>query len=664
MSVNTLNLEKANEAINTLRFLSADAIEKANSGHPGLPLGMAPAAFTLFANQMKHNPKNPNWKNRDRFVLSAGHGSSLLYSLLHMFNYGLTIDDLKNFRQLNSKTPGHPEFGHTVGVEVTTGPLGQGIANGVGMALAEAHLAKVFNKSDLTLVDHHTFVICGDGCLQEGVSAEASSLAGTLELGKLILLYDSNNITIEGNTSLSFRENVLDRYKAYGWQTLTVEDVNDLSALNNAIETAKSDTTHPTIILCKSKIGYGAPTKQGTAKAHGEPLGKDELAKAKENLGFAYPEDFAFPQSTKDYVQELLKTLETEEEKWNKISDTYKEKYPEDFAKWELFHDDKLPVDLLNNDDFWSYEGNIATRVSSYQVLNKISNLIPNLFGGSADLSPSTKTIMEGCGSLTTEDKSGRNLHFGIREFAMTAMANGIALHGGLRPYIAGFFVFSDYMKPAMRLAALMNLPVINILTHDSIGVGEDGPTHQPIEQLAMLRSIPNFTVMRPCDTNETAAAWYLALTRKSPSGLILSRQNLPLLKETGKSALKGGYIIRDTKETPDVILIATGSEVSLCYDAIDELEKNGIKARLVSMMSSEIFEEQSEEYKNSILPKNITKRVVVEAGSSFGWHKYTGFEGKLITIDEFGASGPAEKIFEERGFTVQNVVSTVKSMF
>ncbi len=663
MSINTLNMEKANEAINTLRFLSADAIEKANSGHPGLPLGMAPAAFTLFANQMKHSPKNPDWKNRDRFVLSAGHGSSLLYSLLHMFNYGLTIDDLKNFRQFNSKTPGHPEFGHTVGVEVTTGPLGQGIANGVGMALAEAHLAKVFNKSDLTLVDHHTFVICGDGCLQEGVSSEASSLAGTLELGKLIVLYDSNNITIEGNTDIAFRENVLDRYKAYGWQTLSVDDVNNLESLNDAIETAKKDTTHPTIILCKSKIGYGAPTKQGTAKAHGEPLGKDELAKAKENLGFAYPEDFAFPQSTKVYVQELIKNLESEEDKWNKISDTYKEKYPEDFAKWEQYHTDKLPVDLLKDEDFWSYEGEIATRVSSYQVLNKIAKIIPNLIGGSADLAPSTKAIMEGFGSLTADDKSGRNLHFGIREFAMTAMANGIALHGGLRPYIAGFFVFSDYMKPAMRLAALMNLPVINILTHDSIGVGEDGPTHQPIEQLAMLRSIPNFTVMRPCDTNETAAAWYLALTRKSPSALVLSRQNLPLLKETGKSALKGGYILRDTTETPDVILIATGSEVSLCYKAMDELAKDGIKARLVSMMSIEVFEEQSEEYKNSVLPKNITKRVVVEACSSFGWHKYTGFEGKLITVDDFGASAPAEKVFEARGFTVQNVVSTVKSM-
>ncbi|MFV0520726.1 MAG: transketolase [Lachnospirales bacterium] len=664
MPLNTLNIDKSNEAINTLRFLSADAIEKANSGHPGLPLGMAPAAFTLFGNQMKHNPKNPNWLNRDRFVLSAGHGSALLYSVLHMFNYGLTMEDLKNFRQYNSKTPGHPEYGHTVGVEVTTGPLGQGIANAVGMALAESHLGKVFNKEDLTLVDHYTYAICGDGCLQEGVSSEASSLAGTLELGKLILLYDSNNISIEGNTDIAFRENVIDRYKAYGWQTLVVEDVNDLVSLNNAIDEAKKDTVHPTLILCKTKIGYGAPTKQGTAKAHGEPLGKEEIAQAKKNLNFNYEDDFSFPQSTKDYVSELLSSFEKEEEKWNDLCSKYKEKYPLDYANWEQWHNTELPVDLLNSEDFWSYEGDIATRVSSYNVLNKIAKLIPNLIGGSADLSPSTKTIMEGFSSLTTEDKSGRNLHFGIREFAMTAMANGIALHGGLRPYISGFFVFSDYMKPAMRLAALMNLPVINILTHDSIGVGEDGPTHQPVEQLAMLRSIPNFTVLRPCDTHETAAAWYLALTRKSPSALVLSRQNLPLLKDTGKCALKGGYILRDSNGTPDVILIATGSEVSLCYDSAIELEKQGKKVRVVSMLSIEVFEEQSSEYKENVLPKEITKRVVVEAASSFGWHKYTGFEGKLITVDAFGASAPANEIFKERGFTIDNVIATVNSLF
>ncbi len=654
-------------AINTARFLSVDAIQKANSGHPGLPLGAAPTAFTLWANEMKHNPKNPDWKNRDRFVLSAGHGSSLLYSLLHLFGYGLELEDLKNFRQLDSKTPGHPEYKHTKGVEVTTGPLGQGIANAVGFAMAEAHLAETFNKDDLKIVNHYTYALCGDGCLQEGVSAEACSLAGTLELGKLIVLYDSNKITIEGDTNLSFRENVLMRYQAYGWQTIVVDDGNDLEAIQKAIKEAKADTKRPTIIEIKSVIGFGSPNRQGTSKAHGEPLGDEEIALTKKALGFNYEKPFSVSSEIKEYMKEIQEKLILHEYEWEKVRKQYAEKYPEDYKLYEVYHDknfaENLGKDLLNNDDFWSYEGDIATRVSSSQVLNKLAKIVPNFFGGSADLSPSTKTIMEGLGSFTTENKKGKNLHFGIREFAMTAIANGIALHGGLVPYVAGFFVFSDYMKPAMRLSALMNLPVINILTHDSIGVGEDGPTHQPVEQLSMLRSIPNFTVMRPCDTNETAAAWYLALNRQSPSALVLSRQNLPLLKESGKNAIKGGYIVRDTDGAPDVILIATGSEVGLCYEAVDKLKSEGISARLVSMMSTEVFEEQTEEYKNSVLPKTITKRLAVEAGSTSDWYKYVGLDGKVLGLDEFGASAPANLVFEQKGFTVDNIVKLVKSL-
>lgn len=652
-----------NLVINTLRFLSVDAIQKANSGHPGLPLGAAPAAYTVWAKHLKHNPKNPTWQNRDRFILSAGHGSSLLYSMLHVFGYGLTIDDLQSFRKFGSLTPGHPEYKHTVGVEVTTGPLGQGIANGVGMALAENYLANTFNKDGLDIVDHYTYVLCGDGCLQEGVSSEACSLAGTMGLGKLILLYDSNNITIEGDTSISFREDVKKRYEAYDWQVLYVKDGNDIEEINNAIETAKKEKSKPTLIEVKTKIGFGSPNKQGTAKAHGEPLGVDEIKLAKENLGFYYPSDFSVPTEVYEQMNELQKELAKKEEDWNKVLVEYKTKYPEDYAKYELWHDEKIGEKLLDDEDFWNYEGDIATRVSSEKVLNKACKIVPNLFGGSADLAPSNKSIMADRGDYSKETPTGANLHFGIREFAMSAMANGIYLHGGLRPYVAGFFIFSDYMKPAQRLSALMDLPVINILTHDSIGVGEDGPTHQPIEQLAMLRSLPNFTVMRPCDTNETAAAWYLALTRQSPSALALTRQNLPLLKETGKKAIKGGYILKDCTGTPDIILIASGSEVSLCLKAYDELTSQGVKVRLVSMMSIEVFEEQSDEYKQSVLPNEVTKRLVVEAGSSFGWHKYTGFEGKIISIDNFGASAPADELFEHYGFTTDNVVKTALSL-
>lgn len=647
-------------AVNTVRFLSAEAIQKAKSGHPGLPLGAAPAAYTLWAKQMKHNPADSKWVDRDRFVLSAGHGSAMLYSLFNIFGYGTTIEDLKNFRQFKSATPGHPEYGMAKGIETTTGPLGQGIANAVGFALAESHLAAEFNKPGYNVVDHYSYALCGDGCLQEGVSAEAASLAGTLGLGKLIVLYDSNNITIEGDTSVAFTENVRERFSAYGWQTLFVEDGNDLEAINKAIEEAKAETNKPSIIEIKTKIGYGAPNKEGKASAHGEPLGVEEIALTKKALGWEYEEEFFVPEEVKAEMENFRKEAAKKQADWQKMFDEYCAKYPEMAEKWKVWHSEELPCDLLNNEDFWTYEGDIATRASSEKVLQKLSKLVPNLFGGSADLGPSNKSIMKDREYYSKENPVGSNIHFGVREFAMTVIANALALHGGLRPYIAGFFVFSDYMKAGLRMSAIMGLPVVSIFTHDSIGVGEDGPTHQPIEHLAALRSMPNYTVIRPCDSHETAAAWYLALTRnQSPTALALSRQNLPLLPETGKGALKGAYILKDSQGTPDVILMATGSEVELIYKAYDVLAEKGVKARVVSMPSWEVFEEQSEEYKESVLPKNVRARVAVEAASDFGWHKYVGFDGKMICMNGYGESAPAGTLFKEFGFTVENVVNT-----
>lgn len=651
-------MNKDQLTINTLRFLSAEAIQKAKSGHPGLPLGAAPAAYTLWAKNMKHNPSNPDWADRDRFVLSAGHGSALLYSLFHVFGYGTTIEDLKNFRQLDSHTPGHPEYGAAKGIETTTGPLGQGIANAVGFALAESHLAAEFNKPGYNVVDHYTYALCGDGCLMEGVSAEAASLAGTMELGKLIVLYDSNRITIEGSTDIAFKENVRERFDAYGWQTLLVEDGNDVDAIDKAIKEAKAETKRPTIIEIKTTIGYGAPNKQGKASAHGEPLGDEEIALAKKNLGWEYTEPFYVPEEVKENGAAVAKVGKEANDAWCEMFKKYRAEFPEMAEKWDVYYGNKLP-DLLNNEDFWTYEGDLATRASSEKVLNKLSKIVPNLFGGSADLGPSNKSVMKDREYYSPENPSGSNVHFGIREFAMTAMANAIALHGGLRPYIAGFFVFSDYMKAAMRISALSELPVISILTHDSIGVGEDGPTHQPIEQLAALRSMPGYTVIRPCDTHETAAAWYLALTRKQPTGIVLSRQSLPLLPETGKGALKGAYILQDCEGTPDIILMATGSEVELIYKANVFLTEQGYKVRTVSMPSFEVFEEQSEEYKESVLPNAVRKRVAVEAASDFGWYRYVGLDGKVVSMHGYGASAPAKELFKKFGFTVENVVNT-----
>ena len=651
-------MNKDQLTINTLRFLSAEAIQKAKSGHPGLPLGAAPAAYTLWAKNMKHNPSNPDWADRDRFVLSAGHGSALLYSLFLVFGYGTTIEDLKNFRQLDSHTPGHPEYGAAKGIETTTGPLGQGIANAVGFALAESHLAAEFNKPGYNVVDHYTYALCGDGCLMEGVSAEAASLAGTMELGKLIVLYDSNRITIEGSTDIAFKENVRERFDAYGWQTLLVEDGNDVDAIDKAIKEAKAETKRPTIIEIKTTIGYGAPNKQGKASAHGEPLGDEEIALAKKNLGWEYTEPFYVPEEVKENGAAVAKAGKEANDAWCEMFKKYRADFPEMAEKWDVYYGNKLP-DLLNNEDFWTYEGDLATRASSEKVLNKLSKIVPNLFGGSADLGPSNKSVMKDREYYSPENPSGSNVHFGIREFAMTAMANAIALHGGLRPYIAGFFVFSDYMKAAMRISALSELPVISILTHDSIGVGEDGPTHQPIEQLAALRSMPGYTVIRPCDTHETAAAWYLALTRKQPTGIVLSRQSLPLLPETGKGALKGAYILQDCEGTPDIILMATGSEVELIYKASVFLTEQGYKVRTVSMPSFEVFEEQSEEYKESVLPNAVRKRVAVEAASDFGWYRYVGLDGKVVSMHGYGASAPAKELFKKFGFTVENVVNT-----
>lgn len=655
-----MSKELDNLCINAIRILSADAIEKSQSGHPGLPLGAAPMAFTLWS-KMKHNGKNPSWDNRDRFILSAGHGSMLEYSLLHLFGYGITMDDIKNFRQVGSLTPGHPEYGHTKGVEITTGPLGQGICNSVGMAIAEAYLSEKFNRPNYNIVDHYSYAIVGDGCLMEGVSGEASSLAGTLGLGKLIVLYDSNNISIEGNTDIAFREDVAKRYEAYGWQVIKVDDGNDTDKISEAIENAKLETSKPSMIIVKNQIGFGCPAKQGKASAHGEPLGAENVKALKENLNWKLEPSFYVPDEVYSNMEKYISKGIEEEKKWNKLFEEYKKEYPElaeEYIKWFSGEVDK---EALDSDEFWNFEDKpMATRNSSGTIINKLTKIIPNLIGGSADLAPSNKTYMNGRGDFSAENRAGSNMHFGVREHAMAAIANGMYAHGGLKVFCATFFVFSDYMKGAMRLSSLMKLPVTYVLTHDSIGVGEDGPTHQPIEQLAALRSMPNMTVFRPADSKETAAGWYYALTNGStPTSLLLTRQNLPSYKESGKEALKGAYIIKDSKkEIPDMLLMASGSEVELVYKAADELLAKGIDARVISIPSFELFDEQDEEYKEKVMPNSVRKRLAVEALSSFGWHKYIGLDGDIISLDTFGASGRADKLFEQYGFTVENVVN------
>lgn len=653
------------KCVNAIRVLAADAIQKANSGHPGLPLGSAPMAYELWANHMNHNPKNPKWANRDRFILSGGHGSTLLYSLLHFYGYGLTMDDMKEFRQLDSLTPGHPEYGHTVGVEATTGPLGAGMGMAVGMAMAEAHLAATFNKPGYDIVDHYTFALGGDGCMMEGISSEAFSLAGTLGLSKLIIIYDSNRISIEGSTDIAFRENVQKRMEAFGFQTITVEDGNDLEAIGKAIEEAKADKEHPSFITVKTEIGYGCPAKQGKASAHGEPLGVENVKALKENLGWPEPDkSFNIPDDVYAHYAELAKKGAEAEEAWNKLFSDYAAKFPEAKALWDKFH---APVDakaLLSDEEFWAYEDKPqATRGLSGIMINRLKDKLPQLFGGSADLAPSNKTNMKDEGDFSKENYKGRNLHFGVREFAMTAIANGITLHGGLRAYIATFFVFSDYTKPMARLAALMGLPVTYVFTHDSIGVGEDGPTHEPIEQLAMWRALPNVNTFRPADATETAAGWYLAITStKTPTALVLTRQNLPQLPGSSKDALKGAYVVSEAKDPADMkgILIGTGSEVSLAIEAQKELAAQGIDVRVVSMPCQELFDAQSAAYKESVLPHDVRARVAVEAAADFGWGKYVGLDGATVTMKGFGASAPAAKLFEKFGFTKENVVKTM----
>lgn len=640
-------------AINTIRMLSAEAIEKAKSGHPGLPLGAAPAAYTLWRYILKHNPEDPQWEDRDRFILSAGHGSMLLYSLLHLFGYGVTMEDIKQFRQLGSVTPGHPEYGWTKGVEATTGPLGQGIAMAVGMAMAEAHLAKTYNRPGYPIVDHYTYALCGDGCLMEGISYEAASLAGTLGLGKLIVLYDSNEITIEGSTSIAFTENVRRRFDALGWQTLYVKDGNDIEEIGSAIMEAKKDTRRPTLIEIKTKIGYGSP-KVGSAQAHGAPLGVEGIEKTREFFHYTEP-PFSVPKAVTEELDELKGELEKKENAWKELLEDYKVKFPALYEAYAEAMAGKVDESLFD-DDFFRFEKDMATRAYSGEVLNRIAKKVPYLMGGSADLAPSNNSAMEGRASFTKESYEGTNVHFGVREHAMAAIGNGLALHGGVIPYVATFLVFSDYAKAAIRLAALMQLNVIYIFTHDSIGVGEDGPTHEPVDQLAMLRSIPGLNVWRPCDGKETAAAWEYAMTNDGPNAFALSRQKLPRLEETGKDALCGGYVLHDFGDNFKMILIASGSEVAIAFEVGAMLAQRGYNTRVVSMPSMEVFRKQSEEYKESVLPSSMRLRMSIEALSTQPWHEWVGLDGECVGMDTFGASAPAKDLMEHFGFTPEKI--------
>ena len=646
--------------VNAIRVLSAEAIQKANSGHPGLPLGAAPIGYAAFTN-MVFNPKDTSFDNRDRFVLSAGHGSMLDYSLYYLFGFGLTKEDIMNFRQLDSITAGHPEYGVCPGVETSTGPLGQGIANAVGMAIAEDYLAAKFKKEGFPIVDHYTYALCGDGCMQEGVENEAASLAGSLKLGKLIVLYDDNDITIEGDTDITFTEDVGKRHEAMGWQVIKVKDANDLGALNRAIKKAKAEKEKPSLIIIKSVIGYGSPLA-GKASCHGAPLGEENIAILKKTLGYDYPA-FEVPEEVFKHCKKFGSKGRRAQKAWKQMFAEYSKQYPELAKEYIAWKKNQMP-DLENIEELWQFEKDDASRGYGATVLNKLAKYVPQLIGGSADLAPANKSNMKARGEYLPSDKTGSNMHFGIREHAMSAICNGMYLHGGVLPYCATFAVFSDYMKNAMRMSAIMELPIPYILTHDSIGVGEDGPTHQPIEQLAGLRAMPNMKVFRPCDGRETTAAWISALKGKEPTCLFLSRQTIPMLEGTGKGAFKGGYILSDSqKKTPDLILIATGSEVSLFMEAKKELAKEGIDARVVSMPCTNLFDKQSAKYKESVLPSKVRARVAVEAGAKDCWYKYVGLDGAVIGMDTFGASAPAKLLFNKFGFTVENVVNTAKEV-
>lgn len=655
-------------AVNTIRTLAIDAIEKAKSGHPGMPMGMAPAGHVLWSKIMNHNPSNPAWFNRDRFVLSAGHGSMLLYSLLHLSGYGVSLDDLKQFRQWGSKTPGHPEFGHTPGVDATTGPLGQGIAMAVGMAMAEAHLSSVYNRVNFPLINHYTYAICGDGDLMEGVSAEAASLAGHLQLGKLVAIYDSNNITLDGEANLSFSENVGQRFEAYGWQVLRVDEENNLEAIEAAINEAKKELTKPTLIEIKTTLGYGSPNKGGKGGhggTHGSPLGAEEVKLTKEFYGWPQ-EDFYVPQEVKELWQEVKNNGIQTNQQWDQLLEEYKQEYPQLAERFEKEINGELPVEWASEVPVYEKGALVSTRVASGQVLNALAKRVPNLIGGSADLESSTMTHMKDLGRFSPANYAGRNIYYGVREFAMGAIVNGIALHGGVKPFGATFFVFSDYLRPAIRLSALMNLPVVYVFTHDSIFVGEDGPTHEPIEQLAALRGIPNVTVFRPADANETAAAWKYAIENQNgPVALVLTRQNLTVnldAETANEEVSKGAYIVAGSgQEIPAVQLIATGSELTLALQVKEALEKEGITSRVVSMPSWELFDQQSKEYQDYILPSDIKLNVAIELGSPQGWAQYVGRDGLVIGISTFGASAPGDKIAKEYGFTAESIIKKIK---
>ena len=652
---------------NTIRGLSVDGVAAANSGHPGMPLGMADVCAVLWSEHMNFNPKNPKWLNRDRFILSAGHGSMLIYSLLHLYGYDLSMDELKALRQWGSKTPGHPENFITAGVETTTGPLGQGVANAVGFALAEASLAARYNREGSEIIDHYTYVVAGDGCLQEGISHEACSFAGHNKLGKLIMLYDSNNITIDGPTHISFTEDTRKRFEAYGWQVLEI-DGHDYDQINAAIAEAKKEKSKPSIIICKTIIGFGSPNRAGTSKAHGEPFPAEEIELMKEKLGLPKDKSFFVPDEISDLRTKTQEKGQNLENKWNELWENYKNKNQEAAKELENSIKGKISKEALDIPQFGS-EKAIATRSASGTVLNHIAKYIPQLMGGSADLTPSNNTLPAGEESFSPENPKGRYIRYGVREHGMAAIMNGMALHGGVLPYSGTFFVFSDYMRPAMRMSALMEQQVVYVLTHDSIGLGEDGPTHQPEAHLWAYRMIPNMTVIRPMDANETAEAWKSALkNKKGPTCLVLTRQNLPVYDRAGlgwaksEEAQKGGYVLCEDKDF-EAIIIATGSEVELAVEAKTKLNEQGVKVRIVSMPSTNIFDEQSQEYKESVLPKNILKRVAVEAGVTLGWYKYVGLEGRVIGLDRFGASAPYKTLYKEFGITTDAIVEAVNSL-
>jgi transketolase len=651
------------KTINTLRILSAEMVQKANSGHPGAPMGMAPMAYALWLNTMKHDPAMPNWVNRDRFVLSNGHAGALLYSLLHIGGYDMPMEQIKQFRQWKSITPGHPEHGLTEGVDTSTGPLGQGFANGVGFAIAESMLAAKFNKPEFPIVDHRSYVFVGDGCMMEGISSEAASLAGTLKLNKLTVLYDDNEISIEGGTDLAFREDVGARFEAYQWNVIRVKDGNDYRQVLEALQQSQ-DSELPTFIICPTVIGFGSQAKQGKASAHGEPLGADNLAQAKEALHMA-GEPFSVEKEVYAHAAECLKRGRDARIGWEKLFVSYEAAFPELAAEWIEWHSELSRAELLANDSLRpNKEKAEATRASSGDMINKLAGLVPNLVGGSADLAPSNKSYINGAGDFSAENRHGRNLRFGVREHAMAAICNGMTLHGGLRVFCSTFFVFTDYMKAAMRLSAIMQLPVIYVLTHDSIGVGEDGETHQPIEHLAALRALPGMRVIRPCDANETAEAWLTALTSKGPTCLVLTRQNLQQFRETAGGVEKGAYVLRKSdKEQPGLILMGSGSEVSLLVEARESLKGKGIDASVVSMPSMEMFLAQPAAYQDQVLPPRVRKRLAVEAGASMPWYRFVGLDGRVLGIDRFGASAPAERIFQEYGFTAENVAKLAEEL-